>query len=146
MSLQNVRRGADVLKAAARAARDDPLIHMEFSISHLIHEGIFHRPVQADQSLLLHIVKDILQIFVQLFDGIGVAGMEGHGDHGPDLRQVKHDHSVIIGGLSGSQLLIFVLPAVDLIEILDLIVRRPDGGQAGGLRGHHVDADPEIGA
>ena len=85
MALKDVRRRADVLKAAARAACDDSLIHMEFPIAHLVHQGVFHRAVQADQRLLFHIMKDIRQIFVQFLNGIGIAGMEWHGDHGTDL-------------------------------------------------------------
>ncbi len=33
---------------------------------------------------------------------------------------------------------------MDLIELLCLRIGRPDGGEAGGLGGHDIDADPEI--
>ena len=35
---------------------------------------------------------------------------------------------------------------MNLVELLDFLIRHPDGGQAGGLRGHHVNADTEISA
>ena len=33
---------------------------------------------------------------------------------------------------------------MDLIELPDLLIRLPDGGQAGSLCGHYIDADPEV--
>ena len=33
---------------------------------------------------------------------------------------------------------------MDLVELTDLVVGLPDGGQAGGLCGHNINADTEI--
>ena len=72
--------------------------------------------------------------------------MERHGDHGFDLVKLDDDHTVIVGTAARIQFLIITGAAVDLIEILNPLVCGPDGGQAGGLSGHDIDADPVLGA
>ena len=70
--------------------------------------------------------------------------MERHCDHRLDLAQVHIDHAVIICACPRIQFLIVFASAVDLVKFPDLLVCRPDGGQAGGLCRHHVHADPEV--
>ena len=142
--LQDIRRRADILKSAARAARDDPLVHHELAVLYLILQMILHCTIQAHQSPLLRLVQNIHQIRVKLLDGISIAGMERHRDHRAHLVQVNLDHTVIICHLAGIQLRIVLAAPMDLIKLLDLLIRLPDGGQAGRLRGHHVNADTEI--
>ena len=85
MSFDNVGRRADIFKSAARASCDDALLYVELSVADLILERIVHRAVQADKRLLLYIVENVLQVRVQLVDGVHIARMERHGDHWPDL-------------------------------------------------------------
>ena len=66
--------------------------------------------------------------------------MEGQGDHGLHLAQVNGDVLVIVGRPAGVQGLIVLLPAVGPEETAGCLVRLPDGGEAGGLRGHHINA------
>ena len=72
--------------------------------------------------------------------------MERHGDHRSDLRQIHHDHAVVVRHLSRIQLFIFFHSAVNLIKLPDLFIGPPDRGKTGRLRSHHIDADPEISA
>lgn len=59
-----------------------------------------HRAVQTDLCPLLHIVEHVLQIRIHFFDGVGVAGVERHGNHRSDLRQVHRNHAVIVSYFS----------------------------------------------
>ena len=70
--------------------------------------------------------------------------MEGHGDHGTDLSQINGDHSVIVSHIRRVQLPVLFLSSMNLVELSYGLIRLPDGGQAGGLRGHDIDSDPEI--
>ena len=144
LSLQNVRRGADILKAAARTACDNALVHQEFAVFDLVLQMEFHCPAQTHLGPLFRLLQNIRQVGVEFLDGIGVAGMEGHGDHGTHLGQIHGDHTVIVSHFPRCQFHIVLFPAVNLVEFPDLAVRLPDRGQAGGLGGHHIHADTEI--
>ena len=144
MSLQDIRRRADILKTASRTACNNPLIHIEFSVSYLILQGIFHRAVKAYRRPLLHFMEDILQIGIHFFNSIRIAGMERHGDHRFYRRQIHADHAVIIRRLSGGKFLIFFFSSMDFVKFPDNLICFPDGGKAGCLRGHNINADTEI--
>ncbi len=79
----------DAVVQAARAARDDALIHPQLAVLDLAAQVQLH-VLAADQ--LLHVllagVEDVLEVGVQLFDGKGVGGVHGQGDHGPDAGKV----------------------------------------------------------
>ncbi len=98
--VQDVRRGTDILKSAARTARDDPLFHIQLSIPHFVLESEVHRAVQADERFLLTVVEDIQKVRIQLLDGVGVARVERHRDHRLYLAQIDFDAAVIVGDLS----------------------------------------------
>ena len=70
--------------------------------------------------------------------------MEGKRDHGLDAGKVDDDRRIIIGALAGFEFAAVLLPAVQREVLLRLLVRLPDGGKAGRLRRHDVDAVPEI--
>src|SRR5699024_4340402 len=72
--------------------------------------------------------------------------MERHGDHRLDLAQVHINTSVIICHSPRIQLFVIFTSSMDLVELLDLLVCRPDRGQAGRLCCHNVDADTEVSA
>ena len=141
---ENIRCRADIFESAAGAARDDSLFHIEFPVNHLVPQAIIHLAVQADKRFLLHIRKNIFQIGVQLVDGICIAGMEGHRDHGFDLAEIYFHAAVIISHISRLKFLIAFFPSVNLIKLFNLIVCLPDGRKAGGLRSHNVHADTEV--
>ena len=83
--LDDIRRRTDILKSAARAACDDSLLYIQFAIHDLILKCIVYRFVQADQRLLLHVMKHILKVGVYLVDGVDVGRVEWHRDHWLDL-------------------------------------------------------------
>ncbi len=86
----------------------------------------FHCAVQADFRALLRLIQDIHQIGVQFFDGVCIAGMERHGNHGAYFGQIHRNHAVIVCHLAGHKLLIICLTPVNLVEFLDFFVCLPD--------------------
>src|SRR5699024_6521905 len=90
--------------------------------------------------VLVHLVEQLVHVLLKLPDGVGVGGVEGQGDHGPDGGQIHLDHAVVVSSVGGGLGLELLPPAQHGQVVLQGVVRRPDGGQAGGLGGHHVDA------
>ena len=88
--------------------------------------------------------EQFLCIREELTDGVRVRRMERQGDHRLNIGQIDLDHAVIIRAVGRVQGLVGLRTAVDLKEALRLLVRLPDGGQAGGLGRHDVDAVAEI--
>ena len=70
--------------------------------------------------------------------------MEGKRDHGLDAGKVDDDRRIIVCTLPRFELAVIFLPAVQREVLLRLLVRLPDGGKAGRLRRHDVDAVSEI--
>ena len=126
MSLEDVRCRADIFKAAACTAGDDSLIHMEFSVSHFVVQGVVNSAVKAYLGFLFHITQDVVQVGVEFFNRIGVAGVERHGNHGSDGGEVHGYQAVIVGHVSGVEFLVFFLPAVDFVKFFDFSVCFPD--------------------
>ena len=83
-------------------------------------------PAQAHQCAFFRLLQDVREIGVQLLYGVGIAGMEGHGNHGTHLGQVYLDYAVIISHFPGSQLPVVAFAPVDFIEVLNLLVCLPD--------------------
>ena len=71
--------------------------------------------------------------------------MERQSDHGLYGGQVYVDAAVVVGYIRGIQLPVILRSAVAYQELLGILVGSPDGGQAGGLCGHNVDAVAVIG-
>ena len=70
--------------------------------------------------------------------------MEGQGDHGLHPVQLHGDQAVIARALHRGQLPVAVPPAQQGEGSFGLPVGLPQGGQTGGLGGHHVDARPVV--
>ena len=77
-------------------------------------------------------------------DGPGVGGMEGQGDHGLYLAQIDGDHLIIVGNLAGMQFLVVLRALVGFVEAACDLICLPNGAEAGGFGGHHVDAVTEV--
>lgn len=71
-------------------------------------------------------------------------GWNGMGDHRLDFAKVDLNDAVIKRALFGLELLIGFRAAVDGEVFLNLLIRLPDGGEAGRLGGHDVDADAVV--
>ena len=76
--------------------------------------------------------------------GVGLGGVEGEGGHGLHLRQVDGDQAVIVRPLLGMEGLIGLRPPWMARYSSTAPSVSPDGGEAGGLGGHHVDADAVV--
>ena len=85
-------------------------------------------------------MEQVGHVGLELSNGIGVGGVEGQGDHGLHLVQLHGDHPVVIRALRRGHLPVAVPPAQQGEGGFGVRVGLPDGGQAGGLGGHHVDA------
>ena len=70
--------------------------------------------------------------------------MERHCDHRSDRTKIHFDNTVIIGSLSRRKFSVIRLSAVNLIELLDLLICLPDRGQTGCLCSHYINSDTEI--
>ena len=140
---QNVGSLGDIVEQAAAAARDHALICPDAVVMQLVGQldmGLR----EAAGSILLDLLQQLLRIGKEFPDGIGVRRMERQGDHRLDLVQLDGDHLVIPGFSARMQLSIVLRAAVRLKEAARDLVRLPDGGQAGRLRRHDVDAVAEI--
>ena len=67
-----------------------------------------------------------------------------HRDHRLHRSQIQLDAAVVPRGISRLQRPVRLRSFVDPEVFLRLLVRRPDGTEAGGLSGHHVDPDPVV--
>ncbi len=136
--------GDAVVEGAAGAACDDALIGVDLAVDDLVGE----LEMDLRTELLLRLGFDLLQylngIREELVDRVGVGGMEGERDHALDLAEVKRDHAVVISDVLRIELPESLGTAVDAVILFDLGVGLPDGGEAGGLGGHNVDAVPEV--
>ena len=134
----------DVVVHAAGAAGDDALVHHDLPVHQLVGEGEGDLAAELLGGALLHLPEDVPGVGHELPNGVGLGGVEGEGGHGLHLRQVDGDQAVIVRPLLGMEGLIGLRPAVDGQVLLHRPVGLPDGGEAGGLGGHHVDADAVV--
>ena len=120
------------------------MVHQDLAVHQLVCQGELDLAAELLRSPLLHLPEDVPGILHQLPDGVGLGGVEGQGRHGLHLGEVDGDHAVVVSALLGVERLVFLPPAMDGQVFLHRTVGLPDGGQAGGLRGHHVDADAVV--
>ena len=140
---ENVRRLLNVVEQAASAARDDALIGPDAAVVDLV--GQLHMGFGIPGlGVGFHLCQDFSGVLLEFMDSPGVGGVEGHGDHGLGLGEVDLNVLIVPGVLAGMQLLEILRPLVGLVEATGHLVRLPDGGEAGGLRRHHVDAVAEV--
>ena len=102
------------------------------------------RILQLAAGVLLHPLQYLIWVRVELLYRIDIAGMEGKGDHRLYLVELDHDGRVIPGGGGRLEPLVSLRASVDMEIFLDPLIGAPDGGPAGRLRSHHVDAAAEL--
>ena len=117
---------------------------MEFPVHDFVGEGGGECDTQLLPSVCFHLVEQVDHVLLEHPDGVGVGGVEGQGDHRLHLIQFHYDGAVIPGAFCRGLLPVAVFPAKEGEGSLGLHVGLPDGGQAGGLSGHHVDASPVV--
>ena len=140
---QDLRSLVNIIKHTARAARDDALIGPDTAVVKLVqqmHVGL--RP--APFCLGLHTGQQFLRVRKKVTDGVRVRRVERQRDHRLKLAEIQLDHAVIIRAILRRQLFIRFGAAVNFKKPFRLLVRLPDGGQAGRLGRHDVDAVAEI--
>ena len=92
----------------------------------------------------LDLRQDVARVGVELVDGVDVTGVEGQGDHGTDLGEVHAHAAVVVGDVCRIKLAVIVRASVVGKVATRVIVRTPNGGEAGGLRGHDVHAVADV--
>ena len=130
---------------AARAAGDNALLHVQLAVDNLVDQAKVRLALADLGGLKLHLVKDVLEVFVELVDLKAVGGMEWQRDHGLDARQVDLDAAVVVGDIGGLELAVVLAAAVHGQKRVRVLIGGPDARQAGGLGGHNVDAVAVVG-
>ena len=144
MAPEDVCSRADVLKSAACAAGDDALVDIELPVHNLVLKRIADLAAEGNLRPLLHIVEHVLQVLLHILNGVDIARMERHRDHRPDFRKIHTDTAIVKGKAARVHFPVGGSPAVDLIEVLCLLICPPDRAQAGRLRRHHIDTNSEV--
>ena len=130
---------------AARAAGDNALLHVQLAVDDLVEQAKVRLALADLGGLELHLVKDVLEVLVELVDLKAVRRMERQRDHGLDTRQIDFDAAVVVGNIGGLELAVVLAATVHGQKRVRVLVGGPDARQAGGLGGHDVDAVAVIG-
>ena len=130
---------------AARAAGDNALLHVQLAIDDLVEQAKVRLALADLGGLELHLVKDVLEVLVELVNLEAVGRMERQRDHGLDARQIDLDAAVVVGNIGGLELAVVVAAAVHGQKRVRVLVGGPDARQAGGLGGHDIDAVTVVG-
>ncbi len=93
----------------------------------------------------LDLVQDILEVGVELLDGVGVRGVERQRDHGAHRGEVDSHAPIVVGDGSGIELAVVRLASVLGKIGARILVRAPNGGEARRLGGHDIHAVAVIG-
>ena len=130
---------------AARAAGDNALLHVQLAVDDLVEQTKVCLALADLGGLELNLMQDVLEVLVELVDLKAVGRMERQRDHRLDARQVDLDAAVVVGDIGGLELAVVVATAVHGQKRVRVVVGCPDGGKAGGLGGHDVDAVAVVG-
>ena len=90
-------------------------------------------------------MQDILEVGVELLDGVGVRGVERQRDHGAHRGEVDAHTPIVVGDGSGIELAVVRLASVLGKIGARILVRAPNGGEARRLGGHDIHAVAVIG-
>ena len=118
---------------------------MQLAVDDLVEQAKVRLALADLGGLELHLVKDVLEVLVELVDLKAVGRMERQRDHGLDARQIDLDAAVVVGDIGGLELAVVVAAAVHGQKCVCVLVGGPNARQAGGLGGHDIDAVAVIG-
>ena len=142
----NIRDRADILIGAAGAAGHNTLIHIDAAIlANLADKVHLDLAAQLLVGLILSSLQNLFRVGFQFADRVSVARVHRQGDHALDRRQIQLNAAVIVGHIGGLQFLVGLRAVVLLEVLLCNIVRLPDGGPAGCLGGHNINAVAVVG-
>ena len=147
LAADNIRDRADIFIGAAGAAGHNTLIHIDAAIvADLADQVHLDLAAQLLIGLILSGLQNFFRVGFQFADRVSVARVHRQGDHALNGGQIQLNAAVIVGHIGGLQFLIG-LGAVVLLEVLFRnIVSLPDGGPAGRLGRHDINAVAVIGA
>ena len=146
LAFDDVRHGADIFIRAAGAAGHNALVNVDAAIvADLADEVHLDLAAQLPVGLVLRRLQDLFGVGLQLADRVGVAGVHRQRDHALDGGEVQLNAAVVVGHVGGLQFLISLGAAMLHKIFLRGIVGLPDGGPAGRLGGHDVDAVAVVG-
>ena len=146
LAFDDVRHGADIFIRAAGAAGHNALVNVDAAIvADLADEVHLDLAAQLPVGLVLCRLQDLFGVGLQLADRVGVAGVHRQRDHALDGGEVQLNAAVVVGHVGGLQFLISLGAAMLHKIFLRGIVGLPDGGPAGRLGGHDVDAVAVVG-
>ena len=83
-------------------------------------------------------------MLIEIMYGISIGGMERERNHGFHLIKVDMNHAVIVCDLAGLKLFIIIGTLMCLEESTGGFIGLPNGGEAGGLGGHDINAVTEV--
>ena len=136
----------DIGIVTACTAGDDALLYLETVIrGDLIEEGEVGSALCDLLGFLLGRTEDVLEVIIELADLVCVRRMERKRDHRTDAGKIDLDAAVIVCDICRIQLLKLCTSVMLVKERLRCGIGSPDGGQAGGLGGHDIDAVSIIG-
>ena len=143
-AVQNGGGRGDVVVQAAGTPGDDALLHPELAVLHLVGQVQLHLAAELGGGALLHLPEHVAGVGDQLPQRHRLGGVEGQRGHRLDGGEIQFDQSVVVRAVLRMQGRKVTGASVERQIVRHGAVRLPDGGQAGRLGGHHVDADAVV--
>ena len=144
VAVQNGGSLGNVVIHTAGAAGNHALVHIQLTVYQLVRQMQRHLAAELVSSPLLAGAENIPGIFLQFVNGICLGGVEGQGNHRLHRPKVNGNHAVIVSALFRTELLVFLRSAVERQIFFHSLIGFPNGAEAGGFRGHDVNADAEV--
>ena len=141
MTVQNGGGLGDVVIHAAGAAGYDALIYHELAVYQLIGQVQSGLAAELGLGALFHLAQMIARIVDKLAQRHGLGRVERQRGHRLHAAEVDGDHAVVVRAVLRIQRGKRLRPAVDGKVLRHGVVGLPYGAEAGGFRGHNVDAD-----
>ncbi len=146
LTLHDGSHGMQVFEETTAAAGDFALVYAQTAIFELGTQVRNGSVLVAKElrGLLFNVGEQVFGVLVELSDGVGVARVEGQGDHRFDSGKIHMHNLVVPGTFFGIELLVGICAAVGREEFVNHFVCLPDTGEAGGFSGHDVDAEAVV--
>ena len=144
VAVQNGGGLGDVVVHTAGTPGDDALIHHQLAVYQLIRQMQARLTAELGGGALLHLPQVVAGIVEQLAERHRLGGVERQGRHRLHAVKVNGDHAVVVRAVLRVQGGEGLRTAMEGQIVRHGAVRLPDGAEAGGLRGHHVDADAVV--
>ena len=144
VAVQNGRGLGDVVVHTAGTPGDDALIHHQLAVHQLIRQVQPRLTTELGGGALLHLPQVVARVVEQLAERHRLGGVERQGGHRLHAVKVDGDHAIVVRAVLRVQGGERLFASVEGQIVCHGAIRLPDGGETGGLRGHHVDADAVV--